>query len=76
MLVVVPLPVSPSKVRPAKVLSPQSMPMRTLSRSRLHHSLPTGGGAIRGIGGKFIANPFTGTGGPAMSYEPPWLAPI
>src|SRR3984885_11003504 len=27
-----------------------------------HVSLPKGGGAIRGIGGKFAANPVTGTG--------------
>ncbi len=39
----------------------------TLERSQISApaiSLPKGGGAIRGIGEKFAANPVTGTGSP------------
>src|ERR1700733_3098245 len=35
-----------------------------------HVSLPTGGGAIRGIGEKFAANPVTGTGSLPVPIAP------
>ena len=46
---------SPGRAAPAPSQSPPSSPLPSLS-------LPKGGGAIRGIGEKFAANPVTGTG--------------
>jgi hypothetical protein len=46
--------------RPNEV--PSAEPAQSPTGSALSLSLPKGGGAIRGIGEKFAANPVTGTG--------------